>query len=102
MLAHHDTPQTAGSLGALLGLTSGGVTQLVDGLRRLGLVERTVDARDARVRRLALTSTARHQVSSFEAQVIEEVAPWFDDLDDAELRSLARLLRQLGPRDRAF
>ena len=41
-------PSTAGEIARRTGLTSGAVTGLIDRLERLGLVERTADAKDRR------------------------------------------------------
>jgi DNA-binding MarR family transcriptional regulator len=41
-------PSTAGEIGRRTGLSSGAVTGLIDRLEKLGLVERTADAKDRR------------------------------------------------------
>lgn len=98
LLAHLGPTLSPGSLSQSLGLTPGAVTQLVQGLVDEGLVVRDVDPDDARVRRLALTDSARRQVTALEDATVDEVRPWFAGLDDAEVEQLARLLARVEPR----
>lgn len=96
LIAHDPAPSTPGSLAASLAITPGAVTQLVDGLRREGLVEQTANPADARSRLLALTPDATERLAAFERAFTDTVAPRFDDLNDAELADLARLMRAAG------
>jgi DNA-binding MarR family transcriptional regulator len=93
LLAHSRAPVSPGRLADLLGITAGGVTQIVDHLREHGLVEQVPHPTDGRTRILTLTPTARRTVDEFERAVIDHVSPRFDALDDAALDQLEALLR---------
>jgi DNA-binding MarR family transcriptional regulator len=92
LVAHSGDAVTPGRLAEELGVTRGAVTQLVAGLLDAGLVEQQRDAADARRRVLVLSAASRTRVQEFEREVVAELAPRFDDLDDAELETLAALL----------
>ena len=94
-LAHAPDSVTPGQLAALLQVTPGAVTQLVDQLREHDLVEQFASDQDGRVRLLRLTSSARSQVEAFETVAIQRFAPWFDTLTDDALIDLAGLLAQV-------
>lgn len=89
LLAH--PARTTGWLGGVLGLTSGGVTRLVDRLVAAGRVARSPGA-DARRRTLALTAAGREQAE----QILETRRAAIDRalsrLDADERRALERLL----------
>ena len=95
VLAHAPDAVTLGQLAALLHVTPGAVTQLVDQLREHDLVEQYASDQDGRVRLLRLTSSARSQVEEFETVAIQRSAPWFDTLTDDALTDLAGLLAQV-------
>ena len=95
VLAHAPDAVTPGQLAALLRVTPGAVTQLVDQLREHDLVEQYASDQDGRVRLLRLTSSARSQVEAFETVAIQRAAPWFDTLTDDALTVLAGLLAQV-------
>jgi DNA-binding MarR family transcriptional regulator len=67
---------TPGQLGALLRLTSGGTTALVQRLERLGYVDRVPNPRDRRSALVGLSSTAGREVGAV-------YAPLVSDLDEA-------------------
>ena len=94
-LAHAPDSVKPGQLAALLQVTPGAVTQLVDQLRENDLVEQFASDQDGRVRLLRLTSSARSQVEAFETVAIQRSAPWFDTLTDDALNDLAGLLAQV-------
>ncbi|MGZ8804933.1 MAG: MarR family winged helix-turn-helix transcriptional regulator [Microbacterium sp.] len=89
VLAHAERPVAPGQLAATLKVTPGAITQTVEQLRDLGLVEQSVSNRDARARVLGLTPIARSQVESFEAAAVLRAGSWFDGLSDEALASLA-------------
>lgn len=98
VLAHAAAPVAPGSLAATLRMTPGAITQTVDQLQDLGLVERVVSEHDKRARVLKLTARARAQVEAFEAATVTRVAPWFDSLADDELTKLGALLARVEAR----
>jgi DNA-binding MarR family transcriptional regulator len=95
VLAHSDVPVTPSLLATELKLTRGAVTQTVEQLREHALVEQSVSERDARVRIVALTPSARSQVGVYEAAAVQRSMSWFHDLRDDELARLATLLAQV-------
>jgi len=92
LIAHRPAPMSPGLLARELKLTRGAVTQLLDGLRRAGLVDQQPHPTDARSRVLTLTGDAGSQVDEFELHMVTELAGEFSDLDDTELATLAQLL----------
>lgn len=92
LIAHRPAPMSPGLLARELKLTPGAVTQLLDGLRRAGLVDQQQHPTDARCRVLSLTADAGRQVAEFEQGMLTALAGEFSDLDDTELATLAELL----------
>ena len=77
-------------------LTASGVTRLLDGLERAGLVERVACAADRRVAYAVLTDTGRTTLETASASHLEGVRALFAErLADEELRQLAELLGRL-------
>jgi MarR family transcriptional repressor of emrRAB len=89
LLAHPG--RTTGWLGGLLGLTSGGVTRLVDRLVAADWVERS-PGEDARRRTLALTDSGVEQAEQILAVRRAAVERALSRLDADERRTLERLL----------
>lgn len=92
LIAHRPPPMSPGSLARELRLTPGAVTQLLDGLREVGLVDQQPHPSDARSRVLTLTPDAGRQVAEFESGLVAALAGDFSDLDDTELAVLSDLL----------
>ena len=77
-------------------LTRSGITRLIQGLEREGLVERTDCPDDARGFLVALTPEGSNLVTRARATHLARVAELFSDrYDDDELAELARLLDRL-------
>ena len=77
-------------------LTRSGITRLIQGLEREGLVERTDCPDDARGFLVALTLEGADLVRRARATHLARVAELFSDrYDDEELAQLARLLDRL-------
>ena len=91
LLASRPDGVTPGAAAAALGVTPGAVTQPLDALRS-DLVESVPYPDDGRSRRLLLTGPARRHVREVEHGVVRRLSPVSDDLDDADLDTLARLL----------
>jgi DNA-binding MarR family transcriptional regulator len=75
---------TASELGQRLGLSSGGVTVLVDRLERAGRVERHPHPRDRRKRVLSLTPDARRWLEDYLQPIVaplERSAAWLSPAD---------------------
>ena len=96
VLTHAAEPITPSALAQRLGVTAGAVTQLLDGVKRAGLVEQVAHPDDARSRVIRLTASARAEVDIFEAGVVAEMRPHFTDLSTSELNQLAALLGRVG------
>ena len=92
LIAYRPEPMTPGSLARELKVTPGAVTQLLEGLRQVGLVDQQPHPSDARSQVLTLTPGAGRHVAEFERQMVTGLAEEFSDLDDAELATLAGLL----------
>lgn len=95
LLTHAPAPVTVTAAAQALQLTPGAVTQAVDGLVARGMVHRHRAPHDGRARILDLTLDARQMVEVYESAIVTRVAPWFSDLDDTDLSTLARLLGKL-------
>lgn len=97
VVAHHPGPVTPSRLAAVLGVTPGAVTQLVDALQADALLSREAHPNDARSCVLRLTPSARAEITASEQQVVADFAPRFAALTDRQLATLADLLRRLSP-----
>ncbi|MFI1382595.1 MarR family winged helix-turn-helix transcriptional regulator [Embleya sp. NPDC020886] len=90
---------TAVELGRLLGVSKQAAGKTIDGLERLGYVERGVDPNDARRKVVRLTA---HGVDSLvkSAAIFEQVrAKWAGTLGAERLRALEEDLRTMTPGD---
>lgn len=77
-------------------LTASGVTRLLDGLERVGLVERATCASDRRVVYAVLTETGRTKLDEASDSHIAGVRALFEDrFTAAELHQLAEMLGRL-------
>ncbi len=95
LLARAVEPVPPGRVAERLGVTAGAVTQNVEQLRQVGLVDQSRSVRDGRVRELQLTDTARAQVEEFESAMVARMGSWFDALDDREISNLSELLTRV-------
>lgn len=92
LLAHPGQPVS--SLGAVLGLTSSGITRLVDRLVTAGWVTRTVGT-DARSRRLQLTGAGRDRardVLRMRRTAMSDALAALTDRDRSELERLLEVI----------
>jgi DNA-binding MarR family transcriptional regulator len=76
-------------------LSSGAMTNRLDGLEEMGLVERLPDPSDRRGRLVALTDRGRELVDKAVVDHLENQQRLLGDLDPEEREQLARLLRKL-------
>ena len=67
----HDEPPTQASLAAHLGIDRTVLTYVLDDLVEAGVLERTVDPADRRVRRLAATASGRELLAELEQRVAD-------------------------------
>jgi DNA-binding MarR family transcriptional regulator len=85
-------PISQGQLGRLMGLTSGGVTGVVDRLERRGVARRVADPRDRRRNRVELTEEATHTLGRSRLGL----GPAFDQLEPDVVVALAETLPLLA------
>lgn len=92
----HKGPLTIKELGAKVMLTSGSMTAALDRLERRGLIERTGDEDDRRIRRIRLTragNTLIHEAFEEHKQVMEQAVAGVARKDRL---AAIELLKQLG------
>lgn len=97
VLVHHPGPVTPSQMALVLGLSRGAVTQLSDTLATEGLLIREPHSDDGRSCVLRLTASAEAEITTYEQQMVADVAPRFAALTDRQLLSLADLLQRLSP-----
>jgi DNA-binding MarR family transcriptional regulator len=79
-----------------LGLTASGVTRLLDGLERAGLVEKRTCSEDARVTYAALTDAGAERLQRATCSHVGSARALFEDrYSEEELETLAELLGRL-------
>ncbi|GAA3551538.1 hypothetical protein GCM10022197_03110 [Microlunatus spumicola] len=81
-----------GELGQLMGLTSGGVTGVVDRLERRGVARRVADPHDRRRNRVELTEEATQTLGRSRLSL----APAFDEMRPGAVEALAETLPLLA------
>jgi DNA-binding MarR family transcriptional regulator len=93
-LSRSDAASVA-ELAERLHVTSGAVSQTVDGLRSVGLITSEVNPADRRGRVIRLTDEARVEVDDFERGYVEAIAPRFAALTLDDLGELDRILSRI-------
>lgn len=91
-------PRPMGALAGDLGCDPSNVTGLIDRIERRGLVERSADPADRRVKLLSLTRAGREVRDQAESGLVEEAAA-LNRLDGGEIRHLLVLLERFVPAD---
>jgi MarR family 2-MHQ and catechol resistance regulon transcriptional repressor len=92
----HRGPQPVNAIGKRIELTSGAITTAVDRLEARGLVERTHDAEDRRVRTVSLTREGRTQISAAFEQHRRSMNRAASGLTSNERATLIALVKKLG------
>jgi len=83
-------------LARALGLTASGVTRLLDGLERAGLVEKRTCSEDARVTYAVLTDAGTQRLESASCSHVGSVRALFEErYTEEEIETLAELLGRL-------
>ncbi len=78
-------------------ITSGGLTKVLSQLEARGLISRTQQAEDLRVKPAALTEAGRELIEEAMAATVRDAAAWFRQrLDGDEMRQLQNLLEKLS------
>lgn len=86
---------TPGQLLETMMLTSGAMTNRVDGLEKAGLVKRKPDPEDRRGVRVGLTGKGKKIIGRAVVEHVENEKNMLDALSETEQRRLAGLLRKL-------
>jgi MarR family 2-MHQ and catechol resistance regulon transcriptional repressor len=92
----HVGPLAVNAIGRKVFLTSGSITTAVDRLVSRGLVSRTDDPEDRRVRVIALTNEGRRLITPAYAQHEADLEQVVSTLTPSERTTLFALLRKLG------
>lgn len=92
----HRGPQPVNAIGRRIELTSGAITTAVDRLEARGLVARTHDAEDRRVRTVSLTKEGRRQITAAFEQHQRSMIRAASGLTSGERASLIALVKKLG------
>ena len=93
---YHKGPLPLGEIGALLLVTGGNITYLVDHLEERGLVKRERKVNDRRVTYAALTPRGTALLDRIFPQHARYIGSLFATLDPDELAELRRLIKKLG------
>jgi DNA-binding MarR family transcriptional regulator len=91
-----DEPKPMGALAEAFRCDASNVTWLVDRLEEHGLAERVPHATDRRVRTVALTRKGQRVRAQIEAKLYEAPES-LNELSEADLNTLCRILRKLEP-----
>ncbi len=93
---HHKGPLPVNGIGQKVLLSSGSITPAVDRLEARGLVRRTPDPGDRRVRRVELTAAGKRLMRAEFPRHEEALERAAAALDEEERRTLIALLKKLG------
>jgi DNA-binding MarR family transcriptional regulator len=94
----HDEPPTQASLAAHLGIDRTVLTYVLDDLVEHGVLERTVDPTDRRVRRLAATASGRELLAELEQRVADAERDLLAGLSPGEQQQLRTSLYRAASR----
>jgi DNA-binding MarR family transcriptional regulator len=94
IIAKHQT-MTVKQLAEGLHISSGAVTQQLDGLVEAGLVARQAGSVDRRSVSVSLSAKGLDVVEALRKERLELLATWFDDTSDKDLELLADTLERL-------
>jgi DNA-binding MarR family transcriptional regulator len=88
-------PSTPGELARSTGLTTGGVTVMLDRLEKGGYVKRVPNPRDRRSVLVRLNPTKLKKMQAY-GEINERMAALLDETPDRELRSVVDLLSKMN------
>lgn len=89
-------PSTPGELARFTGLTTGGVTVMLDRLEKGGYLKREPNPRDRRSVLVRLNPTKVKKMQAFYEEINERMAALLDETPDRELRSVVKLLSKMN------
>jgi DNA-binding MarR family transcriptional regulator len=89
-------PSTPGELARLTGLTTGGVTVMLDRLARGGYLKREPNPSDRRSVLVHLNPTKVKKMEAFYGEINQRMAALLDETPERELRSVVKLLSKMN------
>ena len=89
-------PSTPGELARFTGLTTGGVTVMLDRLEKGGYLKREPNPRDRRSVLVHLNPAKAKKLQSFYGEVNQRMAALLDETPERELRSVVNLLSKMN------
>lgn len=89
-------PSTPGELARLTGLTTGGVTVMLDRLEKGGYLKREPNPRDRRSVLVRLNPTKVKKMQAFYGEINQRMAALLDETPERELRSVVNLLSKMN------
>jgi MarR family transcriptional regulator, organic hydroperoxide resistance regulator len=89
-------PSTPGELARFTGLTTGGVTVMLDRLERGGYLKREPNPRDRRSVLVHLNPTKINKMQAFYGEINQRMAALLDATPERELRSVVNLLSKMN------
>lgn len=91
-----DCPHTAGEVVELLGYSPSGLSQLTQRLVAAGLLIKSKDTHDARIKHLELTPKGRMLMEGRRESRVREAEQVLSGLEDAEQQELIRILDKVA------
>jgi MarR family transcriptional regulator, organic hydroperoxide resistance regulator len=89
-------PTTPGALAASTGLTSGGVTVMLDRLEKAGYVKRERNPNDRRSVLIQLNRKKLNTIYAFYAGINTEIEALFSDTSEAELQTVVKFYSRMN------
>jgi DNA-binding MarR family transcriptional regulator len=89
-------PSTPGELARCTGLTTGGVTVMLDRLEKAGYIKREPNPRDRRSVLVRLKPTKLKKVHALYEEINQRTAALLDQTPESELRSVVNLLSKMN------
>lgn len=89
-------PSTPGELARFTGLTTGGVTVMLDRLEKGGYLKREPNPRDRRSVLVHLNPTKAKKLQSFYGEINQRMAALLDETPERELRSVVNVLSKMN------
>lgn len=96
-LSNRDEPQPIGRLAELTGSSLPSMGRAVDGLFRHGLVTRTEDPLDRRVKRIELTELGATSMNAIHEARVNTLSEMLDQIPPDQVDALAAALKPLKP-----
>jgi MarR family transcriptional regulator, organic hydroperoxide resistance regulator len=89
-------PSTPGKLAKCTGLTTGGVTVMLDRLEKAGYVKRAPNPRDRRSVLVSVNAKKLKKINGYYDRITSQTIEVFDGFPEAELEVVGRCLAQLN------